>query len=676
MLKFFLTKSLMYFYYADLTPTPSTITNQTPSSSTTTTFTVSPSSSPQVVDPAVAVGVAVAGIMVILLIPVFIVIICCVYNHKRKKPELSTFPPPIVTTHIRTRIYEELPCTILGTEHLTPPRRQLQRQNGVSYDKSNPKADTFSYQGSDDPICYHSRSGGSELSGLSGVSGNDPRAHKMPTYTQDSSVVSDSLHVPSWDMKRFSNSTFNSGQTQSTLLMPSDYSSEHHLRSRSYTDVNYHHPQYYPQPPTKHHPSLPNQHYPQPFDQRYPQYPHRQYGSAGNIRDNQEILRILMKEQSYTPDGYSRQQAYSDSRYSSSQTHVSQHNISDETLLHVMNCLMHNKDCEIIDCPCRQVQERFRHLNAVCAPMLNSERKKPRKISVPSSSTESESESNLNTRRANLRPLILDGGDNNKLHPHYHMGTKSHIRRAGSHQRASRRRSRSLSDLTPITETRETPTPMVGGIIKAETPIFNGTILGEENSIPYQRPSKEDLMKPRLVQPLPTPSPLLLKERSLSSDNLPILCLNNCLLEIRTPSPRKHAASLADAKLSRRRSSNRLKTVQEVNNGTETDSSNTSSRSRSPSEPEAVKSSQSDNDEGTENSLISNTDGHLNCIIKRGTSSGYGSQGELNSYDSLQFASQKKRGNQFPSNSSRSSSPFETETTRSNDGTIVHTTEC
>ena len=98
------------------------------------------------------------------------------------------------------RVYEELPESSIFF-----PSHSLLRQNAIEFDSTNPKADNFYYHGSDD---YHSRSGGgSDLSGLSGVSGNVPGAHRMPTYNHDNTVVSENYLIPpsaSWNLKHYS----------------------------------------------------------------------------------------------------------------------------------------------------------------------------------------------------------------------------------------------------------------------------------------------------------------------------------------------------------------------------------------------------------------------------------------------------------------------------------------
>ena len=212
--------------------------------------------------------------------------------------------------------------------------------------------------------------------------------------------------------------------------------------------------------------------------------------------------------------------------------------IFDAILLTVMNCLMHNSNCEIIDCPCRQIQGRYRHLKASTVPL---ELKSPKSGSKRRVSSTTSSDSDTMTARRGKMRLDLN---QNRLHPHYHISTRSHVRRTSKTVEPPRhRRSRSLSDLTPITEApRETLTPQVGGAIKPGTPVLDscgfiaGTPVSKEELL---SPTKEELLSPAPLTPLSHPRPPLLKEISMSSDNLPVLCLNDCMLQLRTPSPLK-----------------------------------------------------------------------------------------------------------------------------------------
>lgn len=47
--------------------------------------------------------------------------------------------------------------------------------------------------------------------------------------------------------------------------------------------------------------------------------------------------------------------------------------VSDKNLLTVMNCLMHTEDCEILECPCRTLKERYEHLFKASGDPLNQE---------------------------------------------------------------------------------------------------------------------------------------------------------------------------------------------------------------------------------------------------------------------------------------------------------------
>ena len=632
---------------------------------------------------------AVAAIVIFLILAATLTVLLILYLSRRHKkhyittntsePSCVTMPPTRRST--RTPIYEELPPQlVVGTEHLPDAaHHQFFRQHAIQYDPSNPKADNFSHYGSDEPLYNHSGDG-SDLSGLSGVSGYLPGTHHpMPTYSHDggSSVVSEKekdkfLIPPSiWDKKRLSDSTFSgSRHTQSTVL-PS-YNSEQHLYPHSHTEVCYRQSasqgnlsndfrsQGQQYPPY----SYSESHIPQsfPFDNLLPHGPHVSHSRTSSMSST------------HSHSGYKN----------SNQSHVSPRRISDAALLTVMNCLMHNSNCRILDCPCKQIQERYEHLKASFVPLQQVRSPEHNQIQALSQSSSIDSESDIpdtSLKKANMRLQLNQPSD--KLHPHYHMTLKSYVLRTGvKTATADHRRSRSLSDLTPIAEARETPTPVVGGAIKAGTPVLSGHILlSNENS--SNGPTKQDLLNQTAVTPLSKPLPPLMSELSLSSDNIPILCLNDCLLQLKTPSPRKSLVQSLGSKHHYNKPS--LKTVQETNISSETDDSNTSSRSDSPTEPEPVKSSQSDNEGSlvSSNNLSNSNHTHINSI-KRGESSGYESfDGDINSITDARkltnIVKSKPHVSYVPPNTScnrsRSCSPFETETTVS--GTItIQTTEC
>ena len=677
----------------------------------------------------IIIGTVVPAVIVIAFIPTIIIILVVMKRYHKKKYPINEEPDNSTESHQkhkhRDRVYEELPEAIFihGTESVyrSYPQQSLSRQNGIAYDESNPKADNFSNHGSDD---RHSKSGaGSDLSGLSGVSGNVPGAHKMPNFGYDNSVVSSSDYLIPPQLYDPRRNSVNSGQTQSTFIPPGPPTSYHpdYQYRRGSSDV---------------YPNAASMHY----------SPRSRSASQGHIPANGNInLCDIIPPGSYLPDypqppdqvpffpspshssiSGSPYHKRTDSRHSSSNSQISQPQqqisqpqqpVSDTILLTVMNCLMHNSNCEILDCPCRQIQYRYKHLKASSVPL---EQKK-----TPERKTSSSTDSDSDTTSAKRGRMRLDLNQN-RLHPHYHISTRSHVRRTSTRVTQKKRRSRSLTDLTPITEApRETPTPQVGGAIKADTPVCDGRCLNQEQAeghtaaagIPLH-PTKEELLSPAPLTPLGRPRPPLLREISLSSDNLPVLCLNDCLLA-RTPSPMKHRGKLP-------RHVTVLKPVRENSSYTETDDSNTSSRSNSTCTENEAKSSQSDNDEGIASSVASHSTQFTKQSMKRGESSGYESteggdstltrplvhskipEGHVSPSNSFvqhskvhqehvspsnSFVHSKvPQGHVSPSNSfmhskvpqghvspssRRSCSPFETATTVSSDGTVViKTTEC
>jgi hypothetical protein len=589
-------------------------------------------------------------VVVLVIAAAVIAIVLAILRCRQTKGEYSPpsespdFDHPIPQKPVY--VYEELPDSIFK-----PGGALLNRQNGIEYDQSNPKADNFSHHGSED---HYSKSGGggSDLSGLSGVSGNAPGAHRMPTYSHDPSVVSEPYLVPPWD-RRCPECATNTGHARSAIVTSAS-NPDHANNPRSATEVGH----------TGH-----------------AQMPGRHSFSHGHINhDGVDMRDFFLKEQNRDPSfpQFSAPYVPHPSSVISGSWHSGlQSSISDVNLLTVLNCLMHNKECEIQGCPCRQLQGRYQHLLAGLVPlqqMKSPERKKspehkrrrPSELLV-SSSTESDSDVPVpsSSRRTKMRLKLTD---ERKLHPHYHMSTHSHHVGKAASNVDSHRRSRSLSDLTPITELRETPTPMVGGAIKAGTPIHCGRILGVGENATLLGPTKEELLQHTALTPRSISSPPLLMDVSLSENNIPVLCLNNCPLP---PSPMKKGKARLDD-LSRHNSNKLpLKPLQEVGNVTETDDSNTSSRSDS---PEATKSSHSDdNDEVVPHQNRINQSSSY-AVRRGGSTSGYESEtcnGVASSLDPVVYV----RGHMSPS-SRRSSSPFETETTVSSDGAVIKTTEC
>ena len=281
------------------------------------------------------------------------------------------------------------------------------------------------------------------------------------------------------------------------------------------------------------------------------------------------------------------------------------HLISQNDLATVHLALIHNRHCQIPGCCCQKVRELVEasrgrmpydspEMSISSSGSGNSSR--VYRVNHQASSTDSDSDySSYNDRRSrppNLRLLSDEHNRNPNLHPHYHLTTKSHMRRVSVHAPVDHRRSKSLSDLTPLTEVPETPakTPAIGGSVKAGTPVYYcQPALGEDGR---EQPTSPDDCHC-------TNQPMLLREISISADNIPALCLNDCPF---TPSPLKEGCRMLAVTPGRRKGSFRrgsmrstkpkLKTVKEKNSSGESDNSNTSSRSNTP-----IKSSQSD-DEG------------------------------------------------------------------------------
>ena len=179
--------------------------------------------------------------------------------------------------------------------------------------------------------------------------------------------------------------------------------------------------------------------------------------------------------------------------------------VIDKVLLTAVGCLMHQENCRIPRCPCRQVKERFRHLLPQTRSYMQKEAGKVMEGS-------SRGEFDPTDRRQQMRLSLTSQNISGKVHPHYHMTSHSHIRQSRGMRRVlQRKRSRSV-DLTPVAEQPESSATTPGIVISQAT-----------------TPSGEQLKKPSPTTPSVTQlPPVLLREISLSADNLPSLCLNDC----------------------------------------------------------------------------------------------------------------------------------------------------
>lgn len=296
--------------------------------------------------------------------------------------------------------------------------------------------------------------------------------------------------------------------------------------------------------------------------------------------------------------------------------HPQPHYISRNDLLTVELALMHNRNCQIPGCCCYKVREIMENRGYRPAPYDSPEMgsisssgtsgscssRGPR-VHHHQSSTDSDSDycsgNDRRSRPPNLKLLREDHNRNPNLHPHYHLTTKSYLRRVGTQHTVDHRRSKSLSDLTPVAEMPETvtpaKTPVVGGSIRQDTPVYDCKPTLSED-VTEQTARDDCTYHPG--------HPALLREISISADNIPALCLNDCPF---TPSPLKEGREQLglNPNRSRRRGNSfkrgslrntqsKLGTVKEKTSSVEMDDSNTSSHSSRTDTP--VKLLQSDDD--------------------------------------------------------------------------------
>ena len=133
-------------------------------------------------------------------------------------------------------------------------------------------------------------------------------------------------------------------------------------------------------------------------------------------------------------------------------------------------------------------------------------------------------------RRQQMRLSLSSQNFSPDIHAHYHMTSRSHIRHSGGGMNRlkfiQRRRSKSM-DLTPVIEQPGESCATTPGVVVPDS--TRGLLCGPAFS-PAITPAGETL---RVLSPTtPSAGPLvptvLLREISLSSDNLPALCLNDC----------------------------------------------------------------------------------------------------------------------------------------------------
>ena len=207
--------------------------------------------------------------------------------------------------------------------------------------------------------------------------------------------------------------------------------------------------------------------------------------------------------------------------------------IIDEVLLITFGCLLHQENCHIPRCPCKKVKERFRHL--LPQARIYKQREAEKVIEE-----DSRGEFDASDRKGQMRLSLMSQNLNEEIHPHYHITSRSHICQSrGMKKVLQRRRSRSM-DLTPVAEHPEsTSTPSMHfpegmrSVACATTP---GLLIPEGGRkvicsslfSPAVTPSGEQFRILSPTTPSATQAPVVLHEVSLSADNIPALCLNDC----------------------------------------------------------------------------------------------------------------------------------------------------
>ena len=202
--------------------------------------------------------------------------------------------------------------------------------------------------------------------------------------------------------------------------------------------------------------------------------------------------------------------------------------VSQETIQTVLASLLHNEDCLIPRCTCHEAKRKLAMMMGIGLQHSGDE---------PHSSDTSSSSSSLSDRRKKMRlPLkykfsMRITSRTHQAHIHHHLTTKSHmIHTPGYRSHASnfqRRRSKSV-DLTPIYES-----PMK----LAEDPTLHSPLYLPSHGPPTTSGDSTDAADGLCSDPEPEPDfqrKFLLREISISADNIPAVCVNDCPL---TPTP-------------------------------------------------------------------------------------------------------------------------------------------
>ncbi len=547
---------------------------------------------------------------------------------------------------------------------------------------------------------YSKSSGGSYYSGLSGVSNQEPGAiHKMPdycatdvsggsTYNPQSSVTYDGLLAPphtaygNGSSRSQRSSDVSDGSNQSRSKAPRLTQELLSQMQKAVSSDGINGPQSYSG----------YQSYQLHNNQ---QHHHSDLGFLSR-RSQEHIQPPLNLLPTYSPAGaavstnspyvqgaapfpHCRTPQSGAAPFPSKHTNKEQR-ISEDTIKVVVKCLMHNKNCRIPNCPCYQIQELYKNTTDKNGSLVMT---KQQSYSSDSSDSVSDKKKNLHLslspkETSKSQDFIAQlSREDLKVHPHYHRGTKSRVRSHNPKPSLERRRSKSV-DLSPLGECSESPTktPTVGGSLIAGTPVYAPRTL--EDAITEQGVSKIGANKFIFHQRTSRSSeyhPDCCDQGSMSADDLPTLCLNDCPLA-NTSKPNKLKPPVKRVSSGKPK----LSPIGEKHKEAEDDGWSGFDSSH---ELARVCSSDRDGDSArgvsVNNSVVSQS--QLSHYPVREISNGYHSE-TLSSDPIDSFKLKPKTHRNLSSKSSsdhsqRSTSPaYETIVTVSDDGNRVHTTEC
>ena len=104
----------------------------------------------------------------------------------------------------------------------------------------------------------------------------------------------------------------------------------------------------------------------------------------------------------------------------------------DDVMLMAIGCLMHQENCQIPKCPCKEVKERFQHVMI----QTHAHRQKEAERVVDEAQR---GDSDPTDRRQQLRISLSSQNFNKDVHAHYHMTSRSHIRSSDGREATSSR---------------------------------------------------------------------------------------------------------------------------------------------------------------------------------------------------------------------------------------------